>query len=152
MSNALQVYADALVKRYIVLLNLYEWDICIKVQNEETYCKKHGKRFGNATNGCTDIFQSKKKAKIYIKDSLDEETFRNCIIHELVHIPINDLYVTGLTAFQEMQECELKTETLFNWEWILEAAVCRITHGYQRLEEEVERHAEMLALREDTSE
>lgn len=134
--SELQVRADALVIRYQDLLNLFDWDIKIFIMGEASYAKKHGKRYSAITNGCADIYQTKKRAKIYVKDDLDEETFVNCIIHELVHIPLNDLYVTGLSCLWELEESEFKTQTCMNWEWILEAAVCRITSGFDKMEVE----------------
>ena len=140
---SLQLQAEILVDTYQDLLNLHDWDIKIKVQDDAAYKKKHGKNFGNMTNGCADIFQNKKKARIYIKDDLDAPCFINCIIHEMLHIPLNDLYVTGLTAFKELPESEFKLQTLLNWEWQLETAICRLASGFFKMQEEVREHAEM---------
>lgn len=131
--EALQNYADKLLQEYKELLNLSDWDIKITMQTEQQYAKKHGKRFCCITNGCATIYQTRKRARIFIKTNLDHATMTNCIIHEIVHIPLNDIYATGLTAMMDLEDTNKKDEYIRNWEWQIEASVCRITSALDTL-------------------
>lgn len=132
--ESLQNYAEELVKEYKELLNLSSWKIKIIVQTEPQYFKKHGKTFGCLTNGCAEIYQARERARIFIKANLDHETMTNCIIHEMVHIPLNEMYVTGLTAMMDIEDKVKKNEYLKNWERQLEHSVCRVTSAIDSLQ------------------
>lgn len=131
--ESLQHYAEELVKEYKELLQLYTWNIKISMQTEPQYFKRHGRKFGCLTNGCAEISQVRKRARIFIKASLDHETMTSCIIHEMVHIPLNDMYVTGLTEMMNIEDKEKKDEYLENWERLLEVSVCRVTSAIDSL-------------------
>lgn len=129
----IQEHSSKLVKRYADLLNLNDWDIKIKVQTLEQYQRSHGKGFGSLTNACANIYQNKHRARIFVKDTLDKETLENSILHEMVHIPINDLYVNGLMAINDIEDVEKKHEYLFDWECKLEVSVCHVTSAIYKL-------------------
>ena len=134
----LQNFAESVVTKYQELLQLQHWKINVQVISAAKYAKKHGVLFEGSTNGCTDIYQTTRKANIYIKDNLTSLKFITCIIHEMVHIPVNNMYVSGLTFIEKIEDNELRESLLKRWPWELEESVSKITDGFLKLEESLD--------------
>ncbi|MEI6215433.1 MAG: hypothetical protein WCP10_15120 [Desulfuromonadales bacterium] len=134
MNTNIQSYSNELVKKYQELLNLREWKISITLQSDAQYRRAHGKRFFEASNGCAAIHQLEKRAEIFVKASLPPEALWNSIVHEMVHIPLNHMYVVGLTAFDNIENIKKRREFKRDWEHHLECAVARVTSGFYKLE------------------
>ena len=118
-----------LIIHYTNIFNLEAWKIELRVVTDSEYSRKHGKSYSVFTDGCTEIYQDKMRAKIYVKDSLSDQRTHDCILHEMIHIPINDLYVTGLSCALELEDKDKSVEYQEEMENKLEQAVSAISQG-----------------------
>lgn len=113
---------EKLLEKYKKILRIEDWDIELFMMEDEEYQQAHGKDFAFATEGCTEIHTGhhSNKASIYIKKSLDFETFKEVLLHECVHLVTHpyDSFVRETLQFVDSKRMgkKFKNDAMWNME------------------------------------
>ena len=123
----MQKHAEGLLKYYQPLLRLSDWDITIAVLDNDEYTERHGEEFHESTGACNEIVTCTRKSHICLRYEEQPQPLFENLIHELVHLMIQDQYKFSDTALDSICNTEAKTILKQQLDQLLEVSVSNVT-------------------------